>query len=187
MPVAHGAVIPDVRVRQPITARGENLVRGAVRGILRASPNLAYATANGIHQRRRIITATASGIFLARIDAWATLGATGTRWKYGFTEMDINASDADIVLAGGRVETTSGNYALNITEINNVTAGTGTQGNSIDESNTDIPSGVSLQPVGGGSGGTPGNTVIVFMCEMATAGGTRYLFEYNNNPDGDCS
>ena len=128
-------------------------------------------------------------MFMARITGWATLGATGARWKYAWELITLDGDDDSLITGDlARSGTTGSDYALNITELNNVTQGSGTQGNSVDDSAADYSgTGFSIQPVGGGSGGTPDNQVPVVMHVLRDANGNRrYVFEYQNADDGAC-
>ncbi|GJM23945.1 MAG: hypothetical protein DHS20C16_03600 [Phycisphaerae bacterium] len=132
-----------------------------------------------------------SRFFLARIDDFAPLSAN--RWKYGFTQMTVNTDKTFVVLNGGRTETTTGNYAINIHEGSNT--GAGVEGHSVNIDGIDYPGGFELQPVGGrqdfDSGSANynniGNNVIVQMWTVSdTEGSTVYCFEYCNADDGTC-
>jgi len=118
----------------------------------------------------------------------ASLGATGARWKYAWELITLDGDDDSLITGDlARSGTTGSDYALNITELNNVTQGTGTQGNSVDDSGADYPSSFSIKPVGGGSGGTPDIQVPVFMrVQRDVNGNRRYVFEYQNADDGSC-
>ena len=122
--------------------------------------------------------------FLAKITGWATLGGTGARWKYAWSEIIID-SDTDAVKSGGRSGTTTTGYALNLCELNNVASGV--QGNSVDNSGADYPAGFDLQPVGAGSAGTVANEVCVVMQRVIDAdNNVKYVFAYENADDGTC-
>jgi len=125
------------------------------------------------------------GPFLARITGRALVSGANTRWRYAWTEVKL---DSDTTTDLTRTGTTDTDYALNLREMNNVEQGTGMQGNSVDDSGDAYPSNFSIQPVGGGTGGTPGNEVVVLMSQVRDAGGVRrYVFEYENADDGTCS
>lgn len=123
---------------------------------------------------------------LMRITGWAAFNGNQHRWRYAWTEVYLDTSDAD-QNREFRSGTTSNFYALNLCEVNNVNSPNQVQGNSIDLGGSDFPSGFSLMPVGGGTGGTPDNQVIVIGHMIPDgANGLRPVFQYENAVDGTC-
>jgi len=125
--------------------------------------------------------------FLASVTGWALVPGANTRWRYAWAEVRLQNGEVS-VKSGGRSGTTTSGYALNLTELTNVTQGAGTQGNSVDDSGAAYPSNFSIQPVGGGTGGVTGCNVVVRMSAVRDhgTGGKQYVFEYQNADDGTC-
>ena len=123
--------------------------------------------------------------FLAVITGSSAISGADTRWRYAWSKIQLS-SDDDSVITGGLAQsgTTTSDYALNLTELNNIAQGSGGQGNSVDDSGADYPTGFSLQPVGGADG----VQVCVIMFVVTDADGAkRYVFQYENADDGTCS
>lgn len=122
--------------------------------------------------------------FLARITGWVATIANA-RWRYSWEEILLDA-DADLLITG-KSGTTTTNYAINLIEVNNIAAHTGTQGNSINQV-APYPANFQLLPVGGGTGGTVANQVVVMMY-MITDGSrnARPVFQYQNADFGSCT
>ena len=121
---------------------------------------------------------TQSVRFLARITG-ATATSIDTRWTYAFEEVVLDSNGNDSLATDGY----TGTGAINLREINNVTQGSGVQGNSVDDSGDDYPAGFSLKPVGQDGD----NKVVVVMTRESKPDGTvMYYFEYENADDGPC-
>lgn len=125
---------------------------------------------------------------MAKVTAWVLQDGKDSKWIYTMKAVTplggINSFNV-FTLTG---EEEFQFKAFNLTEANNVALGTGTQGNSIDDSATDFAAtSMALVPVGGGSGGVPGNQVVVDCTERRTADGVvLYTFSYENSVDGAC-
>lgn len=105
----------------------------------------------------------------------ASLG--GNKWKYAWQEVRRTASGWEDT-PNGRSGTTSTGYALNSIESGN--DGSGVEGNSIDRSKSDYPTGFSMQPV-------QGLPVVRMYVDCLSDGSLAYTFEYVNGEDGTCS
>lgn len=129
--------------------------------------------------------ASVSPAILAEITGWVALGTSGRRWKYAWQEVQISSTDTAVVKQNGRVGTLAAGYALNLRELRN--SSSGTQGNSIDMSRAYYPTNFALQPIGGGSAGSPAIRVVLWVWPWTRAdGATCYLCEYENAVDGSC-
>lgn len=126
---------------------------------------------------------------LAKVSAWELIGSNDSRWRYTMKEVRLSGQENNLLAFAPTGENEVQFVAFNLTEINNVPLGDGTQGNSVDDSGTDFAAtAMTLQPVGGGTGGVPGNEVIVECTERRTSDGVVvYTFEYQNAVDGECS
>jgi hypothetical protein len=168
-------------------SRIDPLIRRSQRAadLFRAAwPNQEYGVAEG---------GGGDASFLASLTDYAVLGATGTRWLYAWVEVTIAQTTDDfvpLVVSGGRFGTFTASPAINLTELNNVLAYTGYQGNSIDQS-LNYPPSFRLRPVGGESH-IDRNNVIVRMrpsglpITIAGVTGTLHVFEYVNSDQGPC-
>ncbi len=119
----------------------------------------------------------------ARITASAVQGSV-MRWRYAHEEVAITKEGVVTVVTHGRSGTTAAQWAINLVETYNLADATGTQGNSVDETGADFPTGFDLKPVGG----LEGVQVIVLMHELACGsdGHMVYAFTYENAHDGVC-
>lgn len=125
----------------------------------------------------------------AKVTAWEALTGEDTRWKYTMQEIGLTLDLFSAPEATAKTGAQANQFtAYNWREINNVAQGTGTQGNSIDESATDYAgTSMTIQPVGGGTGGTPGNEVVIECERYATDDGkVVWMFDYENAVDGAC-
>ena len=112
-------------------------------------------------------------MFLAKITGNASLA--DSRWKYSFTEQQLDGSDAFTDRENGTTGATGDGYAINILEANN-TAGEASPGYQL----TNLPAGFSLQAVRTGS--------LVWMhCIRETTGTLRFIFQCENSVDGTCA
>lgn len=120
---------------------------------------------------------------LARLTGWAV--DSDNKWVHSWTQVELDSSGDDYVVSGGLSGTTTSNFARNLLEVNNTASGV--QGNSVNNAGADYPAGFSLQPIGGGTGGVPGNTVVVWLRNIVTKeGGRAWVFDTPNADDGTC-
>lgn len=134
--------------------------------------------------------------FLAKITGNATLGSTSIRWKYAWTEVELDG-DSTSDVSGGRSGTTSTDYAINLAELSNGTEPSASSpwvgGYGVNMHGDDYPSGFQMQPIGaspnnaGAADETHRVNVIVRMWEMLDVNGdTKYVFSASNQHDGVC-
>ena len=122
----------------------------------------------------------------ARITGWAVW--TTNKWKYAWEEIEVDGSGNVSAKTGGRSGTTSSYFAINMKETNNVASGGGVQGNDVDDSHADFPSGYDLVPLGAGTGGVPANKVLVALMAYVLSDGTPCYKIYDKpTMDGGCS
>lgn len=151
----------------------------------RSDPSIAWAIAK--------LGNEASGAwFWALITGFVSIGPN--RWGYAFSALSIDPAKAVAINPDGPAETTSGNYAINMTEAKNT--GTGVEGHSVNVDGADYPGGFEVQPVGGRQSydsGDPGyNTIgtqvaVQMWISRDTNGYAVYTFEYQNADDGTCA
>lgn len=131
-------------------------------------------------------TVPPTDVILAEIQGRAQIEPGIPRWRYAWQQ--VRYLDDLTVERTGMAGTTDENYALNNTETYNVATGTGTQGNSVDESGADFPAGFTLQPVGGAAM----RPVVVTLTrrqlynEEGRAVGQVWTFDYPSSHDGAC-
>ena len=171
--------------------RGERLTGGANGSLNRAANELnsllARTDIRAIDSTQRF-SPVGGRMFLARITEWEAIDGNANRWRYAWEEITIDKDDAAQLRDSNKHGTLTTDYALNLVELNNTDAD-GPQGNSVDTSGqlfTDNAL-LELQPVGGGTGGTPDVEVVVFMTVIETGGAKRFVFQYENAIDGECA
>lgn len=156
-----------------------------------------------IPQRRSVGSQAPTSKIFAKITGWEIITTDIPKWRYAGSQVALQDDDTWVVIdtADSGLEWTlpaqpppdpvpPPNYLINITEANNITQNplTGTQGNSVDQSRASYPAPFTVQPVGGGSAGVPGNEVIVTVfTTIDSAKNTRWVFEYVNSDDGLCT
>jgi len=101
----------------------------------------------------------------------ATIQGSSYIWKYTVVPVVVDGI-GDVNIAG------QASYALNLTELNNPSDGTGVHGNGVDNSVAGWPAGYEIQPC-------PVNT-IVMLWPIQSITGIRYVFSYANGVDGTC-
>lgn len=125
------------------------------------TPKRAWSGGSGEYER------------LVHITGWAQIG-TKRKWWYSGIQVVLynNADEPAYQIAEGAVD--MGLCIFSTIEMVNTASGTGVQGNGVDESSGDFPSGFELIPLGAGTGGTPANGPIV---AISPAGFTRTIAE----------
>lgn len=126
-----------------------------------------------------------SGWLMARITGWVAVIANA-KWRYSWEEILLEG-DNDILRGGGRSGSTTDFYALNLWELNNITAHTGAQADGIPQNSSNYPTNFQLLPIGGGSGGVVANQAVVEMKIISDAAGlARPIFTAFNGHFGPC-
>ena len=123
--------------------------------------------------------------FLARITGNAAISGADYRWKYAWTEVEIDGDDVSDV-ADGRSGTTGADYAINLEEINH----TSTYAWGVDVTADDYPGGFAPRPVGGGGSDDTHryDRIVEMVPRVNTAtGDIKYTFRAFGGHDGACS
>ena len=134
--------------------------------------------------------------FFANVIRWFIWeeGSTIARWKYEWLEVEYNTARSTLPVVDGRSGSIEdGLWAINILEthntINDATSPSATWQSSVnvDIGSDDFPDGITVQPIGGGTSGTIGRRVTVWMREARDVDGNLfYWFSMASSVFGPC-
>lgn len=172
-------MIPDdIEKGNVITASWLNSVKAAILSDIRGGQGIDITRqgTNVTVALSRPTTVNPVSEFWAKI-VDSVSGFHANSYKYGWLEHTRNSASGWVQTTNGRQGTTVSGYALNSLEYYNT--GTGTQGNSIDHSSTNYPSGYKLLPASG-------NPIVRMYEESLPDSSLAYSFQYENAEDGAC-
>jgi hypothetical protein len=129
--------------------------------------------------------------YLVRITGNALFSGEDARWKYAFTEVQLDGDDGYVDLDGGRTGTTSSGYAINLDELTHVPepiSSTPWYVWGIDVHGASYPTNFYPRPVGGGgTSGTHKLDQIVEITERFDVNGDAIrTFSRQGSHDGEC-
>ena len=183
--------IKTVQRGDPITPSFLNKILRGLTGRVQGSGVAATSTGSSLtFSVPRVVTPRP--FILAKITGHTAITANA-RWKYAWSEVYLDASGDDYVPVNARSGTTTSNWALNLTELNNTTA-SAIGGDGVNPSGTDYPAGFLRRPVGSqGTADTHAVDVVVLMyavqIPVPSTGGPSVLwvFQHPNAHDGTCT
>lgn len=162
--------------------------RGQVASVSRKAEQARQIAVGAQRERRPLRSRRFAIPIRIGITGWQLFSGQTAQWKYSWRQVERLPTGRFQFKSGGLVGTFTHWYAINLTEGFNVQQRAGWQGNSINEARTGYPAGFSLQPVGGGTGGVVGCTVVVLAIWMPDTSGTLLPeFTYPNAEDGSCT